>query len=382
MFKYKNNDQIHKYLTYTGLLILSCIITELPLSITSVVKAQENRGSTKLDSFAVFSDANMVSGDYSKVVKELCEKTEIGVIHSYRYYKNTGQIKDEEEPFQTKKAKHLLKGLSRIAWSAMNDEMDSKTRLANLRQLVILEKHMLKAKPLGAGNIQIADSVSLLISALIFQEVADSDLDNLDRISPFTQRGILERYYTNQALKEMFNAEINYRPTKTFNSQYDLLISMLFSKHPEFAQKNENRTNVDFESIARYSAFSHKPQSEKSRNPLIDVDPFNLVSDFFVVRHTELCARLSILYRKLLENPDDKIEAFSRLNKELIKNMTDFEKQIYGNPETEEAVNNMMKKIRSQIRNNLKSRGKYIFELTYRRLLKYSEDNDLNEKNK
>jgi len=370
-----NNKQTYKFLTYTGLLILACVIMGLPMGISSEAKAQEVNIIAGRDYFVKFSDVNAVSGDYSKVLKELCENTEIGVIHSHSYQKKIGHIKSGQESSQTKEAKQLLRGLSRIAWSAMHDEMDSKTRLANLQQLVILEKHILKAKPLGSGNIQIADSVSLIISALIFQEVADSNSNKLNSISPFTQRNILKTHYTNQALGAIFDREIDYRSAKTFNSQYDLLIGMLFDKYPEFANKYKGKKNINTDSIMQYIWTSHKPQPDKSINPLIDVDAISLASDFFVVRKVELWARFSILHRKLLENSEDKMKSYLQFKQELINGMTDFEKQLYGNPKSEEEVLKMVVQIVGQIRGNLKSRGKNILELIHRRFLTFGEEN-------
>jgi len=375
MCKYTNHQQTYKCLTYTGLLLLACIIMGLPMRISSSAEAQEVNKIAGREYFIKFSDANAISGDYSKVLKELCENTEINVIHSHSYNKKIGHIKSGKESSQTQKARQLLRGLSKVAWSAMNDKMDSKTRLANIKQLVILEKHILKARPLGSGNIQIADSVSLLISALIFQEVADSDLNKLNRILPFTRRDILKTHYTNQALGAIFDREIDYRPAKTFNSQYDFLIGMLFDKYPEFAKKYGSKKNLNADSIVLYNLTSHKPQSEKSGDPLIDVEACSFASDFFVVRKVELWARFLIPQRRLLENSEDKMKSFLQFKQELINGITDFEKQLYGNPKSEVEVLQMVVQIGDQIRRNRKNKGKKILELIHRRFLAFGEGN-------
>lgn len=377
---YTNYRRIHEHLLYTRLVILTFVIVCLPQRVTS--GADGNNISASQGPLVRFSDVNAPRGNYSGVLKELCANTDFGVIHTYRYYRNTGQIVDGKEPPQTQKAKQLLRGLSKISWSAMWDEMDSKTRLANLEQLVRLEEHLLKAKPLGAGNIQLAHSVSILISALIFQEVAESEPANLDKVVPFLQRDILKKYYTPQALKEIFEREMNYYPTKTFNSQYDLLIGMLFDKCPEFAKQNENKESVNLGSMMKYKLSSHKREPGKSMNPLIDVDPLDFVSDFFVVRNVELCVRFSVLYRKLKENADDKMKPYLLFNQALINGMTDFEKQISGNPKDAKSVSDMTRQISGQIRDNLDTRGRNILEILYRRFLLLSKDNDLPELDK
>ena len=375
MCTYAKYQQAYKYLIYTALLVLTCVIIGLPVRVSSGAEAKEINKIAGREYFIKFSDANVVSGDYSKVLKELCENAEISVIHSHSYNKKIGRIKNGQESSQTQKARQLLKGLSKIAWSAMHDEMDSKTRLANIKQLVILEKHILKAGPLGSGNIHIADSVSLLISALIFQEVADSDLNKLNRILPFTKRDILKTHYTNQALSAIFEREIDYRPAKTFNSQYDLLFGMLFDKHPEFANKYRNKENLNVDSVIEYNLTSHKPQRDKSMNPLIDVEALSFASDFFTVRKVELWARFSILHRKRLENSEDKMKSYLQFKQELINGMTDFEKQLYGNPKSEVEVLQMVVQIGSQSRRNLKNKGKNILELIHRRFLAFGEGN-------
>ncbi|MCP4261360.1 MAG: hypothetical protein GY774_28245 [Planctomycetes bacterium] len=375
MCTYTNHQQTYKCLKYTGLLVLTCIIIGLPLRVSSAAEAQEINKIAGREYFIKFSDENVVSGDYSKVLKQLCENTEISAIHSHSYNRRIGRIKNGQESIQTQKARKLLKGLSKIAWSAMHDKMDSKTRLANIKQLVILEKHILKARPLGSGNIQIADSVSLLISALIFQEVADSDLNKLNRILPFTQREIFKTHYTNQALGAIFDREIDYRPAKTFNSQYDLLIGMIFDKYPEFANKHRNKKNLNVDSVVEYNLSSHKPQRDKSMNPLIDVEALSFASDFFTVRKVELWVRFSIPHRRLLENSEDKIKSYLQFKQELINGMTDFEKQLYGNPKSEVEVLQMVVQIGSQIRQNRKNKGKNILKLIHRRFLAFSEGN-------
>ncbi len=154
-------------LSFVILLLLLCIIN-------TIASEPNNNISANSDLFAKFADSNSASGDYSVILKQLCEETEIGTIHSYRYYKNTGQLNSDGLAPQVIKAQKILKGLANIAYSYMMGKIDSQIRLANLEELVLLEKHVLNAKPLGVNNIQLADSISMIISALIFQEEANS----------------------------------------------------------------------------------------------------------------------------------------------------------------------------------------------------------------
>lgn len=367
MHRYTKRGQVNRHAVCLGVLIIGCAVVAQPLTMT--LSAKEDDSSTgDSDPIVRFSDVNAVSGDYSEALRGLCDDAQIGAIHSYRYYKNTGQITGRQEPPETRRAMQLLKGLSAIAWSAMQDEMDSKTRLGNLAQLVRLERQVLEAKPLGAANMELAHDISSLISAIIFQEVADSELENVDRVLPFAHRDTLNTYCTVEALQGVFEREVGYRPVGTPSSQYDLLANVLSDKHPDLSAK------LDLDSIAEYALLSHKGEPGKSRNPLIDVDVVNYVSNLLVVRSLELCARFSVPYRKLRETSDDRMKSLLLFNQALISGTTDFDKQIHGA--------NMDRRIRGQIRDNLRTRGKRILELIHRRCLVFSEDSDLPESDK
>lgn len=374
----RTHEYTERYIVSAGLLLLACVFALQFVSSTSL--AQEENHSGGKDPFARFADANETSGSHSEIIKELCDHAQVDVIHSYSYYKEKGLVSGNAEPPEITKGKEVLKGLARIARSAMRDELDSQERFAVLRQLVRLETLVLTTEPLGSGNVEIGNSISQLISALVFQEVGDSDLDDLDRIAPLAQRDTFERYFTVPRLKDLFDREVAYRPSITFTSQHDLLASMLFHKYPEFADKLIDKDKMDVDSVVAYALFSHKAAPGKSRNPLIDVDPLMFASDFLAARELELCARYCVLYRKSRENLDnvDEIAAFySQFKEHLVRGMTDFEKQILGSPETDEAMSRMTQRIVARIRDNLRSKGKTVLELLFRRFSQISTDNDL-----
>ncbi|MBN2588937.1 MAG: hypothetical protein JXA96_03670 [Sedimentisphaerales bacterium] len=356
------------------LLLLSCIIN-------ANASELKNNVSPNNDLFVKFADSNSASGDYSVILKQLCEETEIGTIHSYRYYKNTGQLNSDGKAPQVIKAQKILKGLANIAYSYMMGKIDSQIRLANLEELVLLEKHVLNAKPLGVNNIQLADSISMLIDALIFQEEAVSKTQNLEKIKSYLERNILETYYTPQVLSDIFEREINYKSETKYDSQYDLIINMLIKASPEFAKNYTNKKGI-LNTIMSYMMTSYKSDPEKSRNSFIDIDPFDFSSNFFAVRYAESCTRFSLDWLKRPKDPNDTEKSYSfylQFQKQLPDKMTDFEKQIFGNPETENEKRDVILEIIGQIRDNTSSEGKRILEQEYRRFLHLSSKNDLPE---
>ena len=340
--------------------------------------ASELKGS---DLFAEFADINSVSGDYSVILKQLCEETEIGTMHSYRYYKNTGQLNSDGLAPQVIKAQQILKGLANIAYSYMMNKVDSQPRLATLEELVLLEKHVLNTKPLGVNNIQLADSISMIISALIFQEEADSKTTNLEKIKPWLERNILETYYTPQVLSEIFEREINYKSETKYDSQYDVIVNMLLKESPEFTKEYSNKKNI-LNTLMGYMLTSHKSDPAKSMNSFIDIQPFDFASNFFAVRYIESCARFS---KESLERPRDPNNTesdrslFEQFQKRLPEDMTDFEKKFFGNPETEKEKKDVFREVIMQISDHIRSEGKRILEQGYKRFLYLSSKNDIPE---
>jgi hypothetical protein len=347
-----------------------------------VTAAPATAEETKRDPYVAFSDANAVSGDYSGPLRELRQKIAVGAIHSGAYYRRTGRVKDNEGPQEILQIQLILKGLSKIALAAMQDGMNSESRIANIEQLAQLQAHVLGGASLGTGNIELADSISLLTSALIFQEMADSDGASWNRLVPFAQRGTANRRYTVEAISDVFSNEIGYKSGRAPTSEYDLLTDVLFQKSPEFAKRHLPEKRVTLDSIITSSLVASALDPGKSRNPLIDVDPLQFVSNFLVVRNLELCAYVCVLDHQLWdENTVDRVQAFERYSRELMSRMTAFEKQMYGDPNDPQDMTRMVERVRGQINGNLRTRGKRILELLHRRFLMLSANSDIRRDN-
>ena len=84
-------------------------------------------------------------------------------------------------------------------------------------------------------------------------------------------------------------------------------------------------------------------------------------------------------YVQIWKNPVNRRNSRLLLKQKLIKEMTEYDKQILGNLENEEDFDRILIKIAGHIRGNIESKGKNILEQTYRRFVYLSSNDDLPE---
>ncbi|HEW79092.1 MAG TPA: hypothetical protein ENH34_03880 [Phycisphaerales bacterium] len=335
------------------------------------------------DPFLNFTDVIQKKEKCSKVLMELCDTADVGVIHTFSYYKVIGQVERVEhsqEPLEITKAKILLKGLSDIAWKAIHDEFDAEERIAILKQLVRLEELALKNRPIGAGNVTIANAASLLISGLIFQAVAESEISDLDKLLPFTQRGVLDKHYTKKALKDLLERELKCSPNVVTESRYELLMNAISEKYPAQVEKYKDKKVADLYAELSLLSLSNRFKNQRSQNPLVEIDLAQFTSEFLIVREVEIWARMSPIFRQLREKykpSKDRQKFISEFKEAFIRNTTAFEKRILGNATAEQEVRKVILDVSSRIRDNLRNKGKEHFAFVYSRYLKLSEDLDI-----
>ena len=100
---------------------------------------------------------------------------------------------------------------------------------------------------------------------------------------PIIHRSVLQKYYHKRRLKQLLDHEAGYVVVGESNSVYELLVDMLFDKHPELVNEYSKR-DIGVYDVLKISFSSKKLQSNKSLNPLIDVVPSSFVSGFLVTR--------------------------------------------------------------------------------------------------
>ncbi|MFC1676770.1 hypothetical protein ACFL3G_06875 [Planctomycetota bacterium] len=63
----------------------------------------------------------------------------------------------------------------------------------------------MKNRPLGTGNIVLAEAVSSLANGLFFQAVAEAELSDLNKFSLVTQQNSFKKHLTKEIVKEILN---------------------------------------------------------------------------------------------------------------------------------------------------------------------------------
>lgn len=362
---------------YVLLLVIGCFI--ICGFGDSTRAANEPNKPGKDGAFLKFADVNRKKEKCSKILKEFCDEADIGVIHTYKHYKKIRQDIDSQEPPERTKAKLLLRGLSEIARRGFQDELDSTERIAILQQLLRLQRSVLKARPIGAGNVAVANQVSLLISGLIFQEVAESDISELDKIVPFTKHRVLDNHYTKQMLRGLMERELGYHTSEESDSEYDMLMKVVKTEYAGEFEKNRDKQLADVELLGKIIIFSPPSVNRKSRNPFTEMNSALFAFDLIILKEIEVLARLSVTYRKLHEEHDDEDKIDSEFKKTFIQNTNGFEKRIFANPKSEDELSNVISDINFKIKLYLHSSGKDLLSQSNRMCLYLSRDNGIFE---
>ena len=175
----------------------------------SALEKSEPNQTTDLIQFKALQQA-IKEGKYSEGLKEFCDKSEIGKIYTYSYYKKSGPSKTKEGYLQLLKAKYLYESLAEISLDAAKEEIDLQESIKVLEQLTRLREALLKDEDIGTFNIKIDHAVSGIISGLIIHIASKSTNSELDKIKPFIKSWYPSKKYNLKTIKAIMKSENIY----------------------------------------------------------------------------------------------------------------------------------------------------------------------------
>jgi hypothetical protein len=338
--------------------VMLIFLTILMLSTVTYSSADASKPLTT-SPYAVLAEKTSEQSKPEIALLNFCESASIQPMFTRICREKEGMSIDPNNDPELVNSKLLVTSLSNIASRAAKEEFGNPQLLAIVAQLEKLEDKLLSPRPMGTVNVALANCVSALRCGLFFQAVAKSEASDLKSISLPSS---LWPQIKQDALKELMFNEAQYSPGNINSTLVSLLVNMVETKCSDEIRifKDKNHVQQLTPQMIPTLVWTANADSARHRSPLVEFNSIRFVSDYMSIRTLEIWNRFSVPYKQFSNEISDRRILRSQFKDYILRELTIPEKEILGNPQSEDQINKMCLEISSGIERHLKQNGKTI----------------------
>lgn len=296
-----------------------------------------------------------------------CNSNTFGVVHTEGFYKNAGNGITESQSKELLKIRDISDGLSSIILKGVEEKSDPNECIDIIKQLILLESKLYSPKSIGAGNVAVANNISLSISGLTFHLLSNTkDLD--DKKLNFL---ILPRYpKANDSVDQIADiVERESMPLTTSRQQkmIPFIAGCVKEQYGNLIQDNSWNFTNDMSAcdIVQLNSFFKKPDRSKSINPTVSFDSLSFFSNYIIAIRSSFYSRMALPYIRIRKAFRSRNDITAEFEKYLLLNMTEIENDILT--DSEKSFTDVCSETEEIINTHLESQGRSFLRHTYRR---------------
>ncbi len=228
--------------------------------------------------------------------------------------------------------------LARFADVGLSNTLELDGQLKMIEELINIRNASQKSTFLTYHEINSGNLASLICSGLIFQHIANYGDSEKERIEPLIEKHFDRGQYSVDALKTFLNQEFDYSPIDPQQPPNALLIDMLYTIRPDEMTKIGDNNAINADKLAGLSLSTFTPIRSDSNNTPVSSGPIELVSNNFLARKIEICAKFLIPIYQMQYTKSGRREANELLKSQMQKEITGEDVFVFGNPQVQKNI--------------------------------------------